>query len=314
MTEDRNLKQDLLALGLLAAVVFMGVALATYQNSDPPSTLVYPAGDEVSNACGRSGAVLAQWALEGLGIGAYYLIFSLAILDVMLLARQPIDQRVIRAGGWFLSLLGMTTLIALVGPQASPGPVIGAGGYLGTAGRQLLELHFATAGALIVTLSMIAAGLLLCTDYLLVRLAAGSLQVTFRGLTRLGQAVAPDGEAGDAEDDAGDAEDDEEEEEEEEDEYEYEEEDECEEDESDGKKPTSRPSGKVAEKPNAAVAVVCRCGFAVSLRLRAVMATLRKRAQKATARRPKGPRPVVPKVDSARPCGRASPNRTNTMT
>jgi S-DNA-T family DNA segregation ATPase FtsK/SpoIIIE len=251
MTEDRNLKQDLLALGLLAAVVFMGVALATYQNSDPPSTLVYPAGDEVSNACGRSGAVLAQWALEGLGIGAYYLIFSLAILDVMLLARRPIDQRVIRAGGWFLSLLGMTTLIALVGPQASPGPVIGAGGYLGTAGRQLLELHFATAGALIVTLSMIAAGLLLCTDYLLVRLAAGSLQVTFRGLTRLGQAVAPDGEAGDAEDDAGEAEDDEEEEEEEEDEYEYEEEDECEEDESDEEEadePSKRKSRRKAKR------------------------------------------------------------------
>ncbi len=98
---------------------------------------------------------------------------------------------------------------------------------------------------------MIAAGLLLCTDYLLVRLAAGSLQVTFRGLTRLGQAVAPDGEAGDAEDDAGEAEDDEEEEEEEEDEYEYEEEDECEEDESDEEEadePSKRKSRRKAKR------------------------------------------------------------------
>jgi len=76
MTEDRNLKQDLLALGLLAAVVFMGVALATYQSSDPPSTLVYPPEAEVSNACGRSGAILAQWSLDGLGIGRPLEIFA----------------------------------------------------------------------------------------------------------------------------------------------------------------------------------------------------------------------------------------------
>ena len=229
MTEDRNLKQDLLALGLLAAVVFMGVALATYQSSDPPSTLVYPAETEVSNACGRSGAILARWSLEGLGIGAYYLVFSLAVLDVLLLARRPIDQRVVRATGWFLSLFGLTTLIALVVPQASPGPVIGAGGHLGAAGRRALELHFATTGAVIVTLSVIAAGLLLCTDYVLVRLAVGSLQMTLHGLTRVSQAVVPGG-TGDLEDDAeeredAEAEDDEEEDEYEEEEDEYEEED-----------------------------------------------------------------------------------------
>ena len=46
-------------------------------------------------------------------------------------------------------------------PQLSPGPVIGAGGYLGAAGRGLLEMNFATVGAYIFTISLILGGLLL---------------------------------------------------------------------------------------------------------------------------------------------------------
>ena len=57
-------------------------------------------------------------------------------------------------------------------PQFSPGPVIGSGGYLGAAARGLLQMHFATVGAYILTLSLILGGLLLCTDYVLVRLFA----------------------------------------------------------------------------------------------------------------------------------------------
>ena len=57
-------------------------------------------------------------------------------------------------------------------PQLSPGPVIGAGGYLGAAGRGLLELNFATVGAYIFTISLILGGLLLSTDYLLIQLMA----------------------------------------------------------------------------------------------------------------------------------------------
>ena len=51
--------------------------------------------------------------------------------------------------------------------RRSPGPAIGAGGYLGAAGRTWLQMHFANAGAYILALSAVAAGLLLCTDYVL---------------------------------------------------------------------------------------------------------------------------------------------------
>ncbi len=55
MLEHRNLKMDLLALGLLAAVVFLAASLLSYDPADPPSKLVFPERAEVLNACGRSG-------------------------------------------------------------------------------------------------------------------------------------------------------------------------------------------------------------------------------------------------------------------
>ncbi|HXT58113.1 MAG TPA: DNA translocase FtsK [Pirellulales bacterium] len=171
MPEPRNLKADLAALALLALTIFLAIALATYDPADPPSSLVYPTGREIHNACGRIGAQIAALLFEGLGLGAYYLVVSLAVLDAVLLRRQRINECWLRGAGWLMSLVGITTLAALAAPQLSPGPVIGSGGYLGAAGRALLEMHFATAGAYILVLSLLAGGLLLSTDYLLVRLS-----------------------------------------------------------------------------------------------------------------------------------------------
>ena len=84
MFEDRSLKLDLCALALSALVVFLGVALWTYEPTDPPSTLVWPPSETVENACGRAGALAAHHLFESLGIGAYYLAVSLAVLTLFL--------------------------------------------------------------------------------------------------------------------------------------------------------------------------------------------------------------------------------------
>ena len=109
---------------------------------------------------------------ESLGIGAYYLAGSLAVLTFFLLRRREIDQPIIRTMGWAISVVGLTTLAALAIPNWTPGPVVGAGGYIGAMGRSLLESHFAVAGAYIFALSVLLAGLLLSTDYFLFRAAA----------------------------------------------------------------------------------------------------------------------------------------------
>jgi S-DNA-T family DNA segregation ATPase FtsK/SpoIIIE len=194
MLEQRNLKLDLLALALLALSIFLAAALFSYDPADPPSKLVYPQRTETLNVCGRSGALASQLLLNGFGLGAYYLLFSLVAFDAVLLARRTISQPLLRAAGWLLSLLGFTSLTAMAFPRLAPGPVIGAGGYLGAAGRGLLEMHFASVGAYILALSLILGGLLLCTDYLLIRILAWTLgrpsREIGRGVLRVGTAYA----------------------------------------------------------------------------------------------------------------------------
>ncbi len=130
MFEERKLKRDLLALALLALVIFLAAALFTYNPADPPTSLVYPPHLEIRNTCGRSGAIVARLLFETLGIGAYYLIISLIVLDAVLLMHRRISQPWLRAGGWLLSLVGLTALAAMALARLSPGPVIGPGGYL----------------------------------------------------------------------------------------------------------------------------------------------------------------------------------------
>ncbi len=186
MFEDRSLKIDLCALALLALAVFLGVALWTYNATDPPSTIVWPSSSEVHNACGSAGAFTAHYLFESLGVGAYYLTVSLAILTVLLLLHREIDQPILRTFGWAISVVGLTTLVALSMPNATPGPVVGAGGYIGAMGRTLLETHFAVAGSYIFALSVLLAGLLLSTDYFLFRAAAATTSITGRSLLHVG--------------------------------------------------------------------------------------------------------------------------------
>jgi DNA segregation ATPase FtsK/SpoIIIE, S-DNA-T family len=187
MFENRNRTLDLVALALAAGVMFLGVSLWTYDRFDPPSTLVFPANNLIHNACGWAGAYVAHLMFASLGLGAYYVLVSLAVLTALLLAHREIDQPMLRGGGWLVSLVGLVTLVSLVAPNWTPGPVVGSGGYLGALGRGLLEMHFAHAGAFIFTLSVLAAGLLLATDYHLLRAAAATTRVSGRSLAQLGQ-------------------------------------------------------------------------------------------------------------------------------
>jgi len=194
MLEQRNLKLDLLALGLLALAIFLGASLLSYDPADPPSRLVYPQRTETANLCGRSGALTSTLLFSALGIGAYYLLVSVAVLDAILLARRRVTVPFLRLAGWLLSLVGFCALAAMVLPGLSPGPVIGSGGYLGAAGRGLLERNFAATGAAIVVVSLILGGLLLSTDYVLLRILAWTVGVPAknlgRGAVRVGMAYA----------------------------------------------------------------------------------------------------------------------------
>ena len=202
MFETRNLKLDLFALGLLALVIFLGFSLFTYRPADPveelvqplnqfytPDQLVYPSNDQPQNACGRLGAMCADLLFTGVGVGAFYLVFSLAVVDVLLLIRRRIDGPVLRGIGWVGSFLGVITIASMIVPTASPGPVIGSGGYVGTLLAAVLTSHFALVGGVLIAMSVTLGGMMLCTDYLLLRVTGMVFRGAAVGVTKSGQVV-----------------------------------------------------------------------------------------------------------------------------
>ena len=188
MFENRNIKQDLFALGLLATVIFLSLAVVSYKRSDPSlsntaGALVYPSHGEIGNLCGLAGAWIADLLLRFSGWGSYYLLLSLAALDIFLLRRKVINQHWIRFSGWFISLVGLTTLISMAMTHLLPplwtGPELGAGGLLGAVGSELLLIHFAAVGAYLLAVCVFLAGLVMCTDYIVFRAAfSGVAQIS----------------------------------------------------------------------------------------------------------------------------------------
>jgi DNA segregation ATPase FtsK/SpoIIIE, S-DNA-T family len=187
MFENRSLKLDLVALALLACCAFLVAALASYDPCDPPGTLVYPPREATANQCGPVGAYAAHLLYATVGYAALYVLGSLGVVAGLLFARREMNQPVLRGVGWTASLAALATLAAMAMPRSTPGPEAGAGGYVGAMGSALLESNFALAGAFIFALSVLIAGLLLCTDYLLIKFAAKTTVVSGAGLVRLGR-------------------------------------------------------------------------------------------------------------------------------
>ncbi len=152
------------ATALLVAVLFLSAALLTYHAGDSPRGLVYPTAASPTNVLGTPGARIADMLYHGVGWGSLYLLISLLILDRALFQRRIWQEPLVRLGGWLLSLAGFCTLAAFLLPGWSPGPVIGAGGYLGAACGGFLARHFAEPGTYILPIGFLLSGLILAFD------------------------------------------------------------------------------------------------------------------------------------------------------
>ncbi|MFM9067768.1 MAG: DNA translocase FtsK 4TM domain-containing protein, partial [Planctomycetota bacterium] len=181
MSENRSIYRPVLAVGFLALAVFLAAALFSYRAEDPangisllswifPADVIeYPPRTQVNNSCGSWGATLANLLFTQLGIGAYYVLSSLVLLAMALLTRSRIDLPLLRWTGWLVSVVGITALSSMMIPNWSPGPMMGSGGTIGALGASLLQHHFAFMGSLILAVGITLGGLLLCSDYLVMK-------------------------------------------------------------------------------------------------------------------------------------------------
>ncbi|MEX1097751.1 MAG: DNA translocase FtsK 4TM domain-containing protein [Planctomycetales bacterium] len=159
-----RIRTDLLALGLLALGVFVGLSLIGYDPADPPAQIVYPPRDAPANPCGAVGAVLAHALRSAFGVGAWFVFLCLVSLDVRLFSHREPENRALRGAGWLLSASALCVGLRLLAGSAGSGPVVGSGGYLGALGLAMLEPHLSLAGTLILVGCAFAAGLMLSGD------------------------------------------------------------------------------------------------------------------------------------------------------
>ena len=164
MFDIRRFRRDLIALGLLAATVFVGLSLFSFDSSDPPSRLVFPIRQTPLNICGTLGAQIAYALQTAVGAGAYFVLLSMAMLDVKLFSRRESNGPHVETAGWLLLLTSLCVLFQLSFSKLNSGQIFGSGGYLGASGAALLGGQFTYVGTLILIAAGVVAGLLMTTE------------------------------------------------------------------------------------------------------------------------------------------------------
>ncbi|MEE2640535.1 MAG: DNA translocase FtsK [Planctomycetota bacterium] len=173
MLANRNLKRDLLALLIAATAAFVGISLATYHPADAVS---FDTEAERQNVFGASGTIISSFLVSNLGVAANFLVASLVCLAFWMLRQESIDLPAMRVTGWLLTTAGFSSLLALLVPDLVSSFALGSGGRLGDFTGKLLLSQFSLAGAVILTLFVTAAGLLMFSDYALLRFAQWGFQ------------------------------------------------------------------------------------------------------------------------------------------
>ncbi|MDA7662955.1 DNA translocase FtsK [Pirellulaceae bacterium] len=165
---NRNLKRDLVALAIAGVAAFIGVSLATYNPADSTS---FDTSIVRDNAFGTSGAIFSSFLVSNLGVTANFLVASLVCIAFWLIRNQEIDLPAMRGVGWLLTLVGGAAFLSLVLPNLVQSFEMGSGGRLGSSMSQILLTQFSLAGGVIVSIFVTLAGLLMFSDYALLRFA-----------------------------------------------------------------------------------------------------------------------------------------------
>src|SRR5204863_7085611 len=115
------------------------------------------------------GAYLSHALCTAFGVGAWFVLVVMAVVDVRLFSRKTEHDPVVRGLGWGLLLLVVCIGGRAVMSDAGGGTILGSGGLLGAHGHGLLHEHFSTAGVALLLLTGFVVGMLLTTDTLLFR-------------------------------------------------------------------------------------------------------------------------------------------------
>jgi len=188
MVDAGRLKTDLLALAVLAAAVFLGLSLASYDPADPPAHAIYPARAQAVNLCGEIGAILSNELFANFGHGAYFLLIALLVFDLRLFSREDAADPALRLIGSGMILVAICVLAQLLLTPPASTSLLGAGGAIGAWGTILLDEHFSKVGTLVLVGTVGLAGLLLTGE---LRLVGQLCRILLLPITIWGQLAFP---------------------------------------------------------------------------------------------------------------------------
>ena len=182
MSSSGLIRNDIVAVGLLALIVFLIASVGTYTPADPVASesgwlsqiyqadqVVYPQNESFSNACGRIGAWTSELLLSVLGVGAYFFIIGLIALEISVFRKEPVASPWVKTVGWVVTLFCLCSLASMLLPSGMVTPVIGPGGYLGALGRGLVASQVGVVGSLILFGALALTGMMMWTEYLVFR-------------------------------------------------------------------------------------------------------------------------------------------------
>ena len=194
MENQRSVRWDVAAVVMFAVAALLWLSLLTHDAADnlgdfsgpiasvyTPMNAAYPPNAKIQNSCGYLGALVSDILMQATGIGSY-LVAALACLSgVVMLRQQPWASPMGRSIGWTLILVAVCCIPTRFGMTPRISVPVGAGGYLGALCNTWMDNHIAHLGASILVLSVLVGGVLLSTEYALVR---------YFGFAATGSAVA----------------------------------------------------------------------------------------------------------------------------
>ena len=201
--------RQLLAIVLVPVVVFISMALVSFDPADPPASRSFPPRIEPVNLCGHLGSTVATLIYQSTGVAGWLGVVFIGGLSVGLFRHERFQDLPWRTAGAVLSIAGLATLCTLFLPPFIPRPVWGPGGLGGTLFADLATRYLAHAGAAITAATILGLGLFLTADQVMfvccswlirmvTRLGDNSITLIQATLTRVG--VFPNNSSEEAED------------------------------------------------------------------------------------------------------------------
>ena len=182
MENQRSVRWDVAAVVMFASAALLWLSLLTHDAADnlgdfsgpiasiyTPMNAAYPLNDKIQNSCGYLGALASDILMQATGIGSYLVAMLFCLSGVVMLRQQPWASPMGRSVGWTLILVAICCMPTRFGLSPRIPVPIGGGGYLGALCNTWMDQHLAHFGASIMVLSVLVGGLLLSTEYALVR-------------------------------------------------------------------------------------------------------------------------------------------------